>query len=265
MGVDYVVDLACPVKQDLSTKGLIAHVKDRNIARTMLAHARGKGDSRDPARMEEIGRARTTPEGTTIESVSLQALQESGDRLQPYEHQCATCPANVLRSPFGCYGYLPYPIPGAVEAWLMARLPENLDTPIGRLLRDAVVDLGYDGETTRDMRRAGIFFQRSSAVTRSWPMGFLRRWTLTSDQILQMLIGLGDLEPSHCRMVFLFLGRTSHGNLPATIDGPEERLQALRQLRIGPEEGEAEVRAWISLLNALATAAILQVKLLIDA
>ena len=137
----------------------------------------------------------------------------------------------------------------------------DLTTAAGHFLRKAVADLSYDGGTLQGMRAAGIFFERREPSKRLWRMG-LHRWTLTSDQLLEMIIGLGALQPAHCGMLALFLGIVPH---TSQWDCYEVLRHALagsgvdRQRADGPEVGP-----WEQFLNALRLAAVLDVTLLID-
>jgi len=261
VGVDYVVDLPCAVKSDIPTGRLVGLIKGRSQANTILELARRDGGQSSPAEIV-FGRVRQLPGGTTYEDVSVQALLDEAAPLRDYEHYCAGCPANSRGEPFGCYGYLPYPISAATEAWLLARLPESLDGGAGQLLRAAVRDVGYDGGRIRDMRRRGeTFFERNKPAQRTWRCGWTR-WTLTSDQLLQMLIGLGNLHPEHCALLALCLDIIPH-------DSPAEIVHDLIALRRAAaaahvDAGTEAREQWGSFLKALTLAAALNVHLLID-
>jgi hypothetical protein len=206
------------------------------------------------------------PDRMTTETVSASALLDQAAKLQPYEPYCAGCPANVLREPFGCYGALAYPISAAVERWLMDRLPQSLESRAGRLMRAGIIeDFGYDGATSADMRRQrGLFFERAEPVRRAWRTGFLRSWGHSSNQLLEMMIGLGNLAPAHCEMLALFLGVVPHDSPAELIRDNAAWKQALARSHVLPGEGPPQVRAWISFLNALGMAAVLTVGCLID-
>jgi hypothetical protein len=264
VGVDYIVDLPCTPKSDLSLPTLIGLIKGRNQANAVLTLARREGDQSPPAAVE-FGRSRQTSDRMTIETVSAGALLDQAAKLQPYEPSCAGCPANVLREPFGCYGSLAYPIPAGVERWLMDRLPQSLESTAGGLLQAGIEDFGYDGATIADMRRhRGLFFERAEPARRAWRTGFLRSWALSSNQLLEMMIGLGNLAPAHCAMLALFLGVVPHDSPAELIRDTVAWKQALARSHVLAHEGHPQVRSWISFLNALGTAAALNVQCLID-
>lgn len=263
MGVDYVVGLPCPAKSDLSLKTMVDLVKLRNQATIILSLERRKGNHQPPAAIT-FGRHMQTSCGTTYDEVTVQAALDEAAGLQHYESHCVGCSAARRREPFGCYGSLPYPIPAAVERWLLARLPESLDCTAGRMLRAAIADLGFDGATIQDMRRHPTFFEQRTATQRTWRQG-LRRWRLSSDQLLHMMIGLGDLQPSHCAMLALFLGVLPHDSaLDLVLDTAALRQVVERLPAMEDSVSDSRVARWASFLHALALAAALDVQLSVD-
>jgi hypothetical protein len=263
MGVDYVVDLPCPVKSDLPTPKLVDLIKSRNTANIVLTLERERGNE-NPSLATEVGYLRQTPAGGTMENISIQGLLDQSAPLQDYEHYCIGCPANALSKPFGCYGSIAYPISGLAEQWLMDRLPGDLDSTAGQYLRASIADFGYDGGSVRDMRRHDMFFERRKPVQRTWRTGLLRRWTLTSDQLLQMMIGLGDIGAAHCGMLALFFGVVPHDTPRDLVRDRAAWRELVGQARAQVNAGEPQLDQWVSFLSALATAVALDVRLLID-
>src|SRR4051812_40633572 len=68
----------------------------------------------------------------------------------------ASCPSCKLLGRFGCVGELPTPLPAPVEKWLVERLPQDLESVSGFLLRKAIGDFGYDGARARELRKRGV-------------------------------------------------------------------------------------------------------------
>ena len=146
-----------------------------------------------------------------------------------------------------------------VETWLLERLPANLNSKAGHLPQSAIADFGYQGDIIRDMRKRNIFFVQKTAVHRSWRRGFTH-WKITSDQVFHMLIGVGNLDPSHCVMLALFLGVLPHTS-PFENMGMMQR--ALVQTPTEQQSGDADIRPWNDFLEALRVAGGLQIELLI--
>jgi hypothetical protein len=246
MGIDYIVDLDCKPKQALTVEKMVALVKGQNQASLMIEMARRDGDRRPPEQIS-FTRVIMRPEGPEEEEVSVGVLLKQVAELANHAPHCQGCKANLLGKPFGCYGSIPYPIPAAAEEWLMSLLAEDLKSPAGYLLRSAVKDFGYDGGMFLDMRPQDMFFERRSPVKRKWGSWF-SGWSLTSDQLLQMLFGLGNLQPAHCQMMCIILGMLQTEDAADPLPSP-------------PEEAEPLAQA----INAMALASQLEVNLLIDA
>lgn len=243
MGIDYVVDLDCSPKQALSIEKIIALIKSRNQIATIVEMARRDGDER-PSEEITFTRMVMRPEGPTEQQVSVRTLLQQVGELEPHVQHCDGCEANLCERPFGCYGYISYPIPVAAEEWLMSLLPADLESSGGYILQSAVADFEYDGGMFLDMRPQDMFFESPTPVERTWAS-----FALTSDQLLQMLFGLGGLQTGHCQMMCLILGM---------IQTEDEEPHSLPQ---PPEEAIEMAYA----INALALAASLEVSLLIDA
>jgi hypothetical protein len=248
VGIDYVVDLGCPPKQALSVEKIVALVKGRNQVAAIIDLARRKGDTRLPEQLS-FTRVVRRPEGAVEEEFSVGTLLQQVRELDVHAHHCEGCEANLRARPFGCYGSISYPITALAEEWLMSLLPKDLNSPAGHLLRSAVTDLKYTGGMFLGMRPQEMFFESRTPLKRRWG-GWLSGWTLTSDQLLEMLFGLGNLQPAHCKMMSIILG------LIPTDESPQPRPQAT-----AGDQTEQVAHA----VNAVGLAGQLGVNLLVDA
>ena len=130
----------------------------------------------------------------------------------------ASCPACKLLGRFGCVGEVPTPIPAAVEKWLVERLPEDLESVGGFILRKAIGDFGYDGGRARDLRTRGGLAAPGPFERHYGP--FFRRFVVSSEQILEELLCAGDIAPSHALAILMHLGAIRvDGSVPTR---PEE-------------------------------------------
>jgi hypothetical protein len=247
MAIDYVVDLPCLPKQAISIERIIALIKGKNQASAIIEMARRGGDQRP---VEELSFTRVVmrPEGPVQEKMSVSTLLNQAQELQPHAHHCEGCKANLFDRPFGCFGSISYPIAARAEEWLMSLLPKDLNSPAGHLLRSAVTDFKYTGGIFLSMRPNETFFEGRIPIKRKWGSWF-SAWTLNSDQLLQMLFGLGNLQPSHCKMMSIILG------LIPTGEASEQRPPAPNP------EGALLAHA----INAVGLAGQLGVDLLVDA
>jgi hypothetical protein len=248
MGIDYIVDLGCPPKQALSVEKMVALIKGQSQIATIVELSRRDGDKR-PAEELSFTRMVLRPEGPVEEEISVGALLKQVQQLEPHAHHCQECKANLLGKPFGCYGSISYPITVRAEEWLMSLLPQELNSAPGHLLRSAVTDFKYSGGMFLNMRPQDMFFESRTPIKRKWGSWF-SGWTLTSDQLLQMLFGLGHLQPDHCKMICIILGLIAVGEQPRPLPQPSPN-----------DQSEQMARA----INAVGLAAELGVHLLIDA
>jgi len=137
--------------------------------------------------------------------------------LVPMRNHCTGCPANALGREFGCTGKVSIPLMEAAEYWLLAQLPARLDGERGRLLRQLVDIVNFDGAD--DFRRSVALNGRRGAPVRSW--GRLKRWSLslTSSRLLYLLLGAGRVQAGQARLLTLLMGLQN--GVPANVpDGP---------------------------------------------
>jgi hypothetical protein len=271
MGVDFVLDRSCQVKEKLGTEGLVGLVKSRNRAETILQMARKDGNQKPPSEIH-ITLAVMTPEGTKEKrQVSVQSLLNESAPLDQLAPNCRTCPANLQGPSFGCYGTINYSIRASTEQWLMSLLPDDLDSTAGQILQRAVKDLGYDGTPILKLRNQKTFFEDQRGTTRTWKgKGFFGRmsggFSLTSSQLLQMLFCLGPLQPSHCGMVSLFLGLIPHDSPAEALKDKAvfEKAAANVGSRIQVPSDDAGATNFFHLFQALVGAVVLEVPVLVD-
>lgn len=267
MGVDYIIGYECEIKKDLGSERIVSLCKQKSQAEAVLEISRQKGDNRPPSEIT-VGRFVETPEGKVQEDVNLQEMLDEAKGLDTYAPKCAGCPANSQDRPFGCYGYITYPITDEQETWIMNRLPDDLEGLRGKFLCKAIADFGYDGGGIPDLRRRGaVFYERNRPVRRKWG-GFFSGTRITSDQILQMMFGLGDLDPGHGMVLCMTLGMVKDDVTPVDVIAAGQEASK-RSDMLQPLEGDATMSPSVDqirrFLNAARVSAILEVPLVIDA
>lgn len=267
MGVDAMIGLECTAKQVLTPEGIVARLKARSRAQTVLRMLRDRGDERPPEELT-FTTVLMRPAGPVETQVSVQSLFDEAKALDAHAPQCMTCPARTSGDAFGCYRYLNYPVLPETEAWLMSRLPDDLKSPGGFLLESAVRDFGWDGSYGAQLRAQGeTFFVARQPIVRKWG-GFFSRFKLSSDQLWHMLFGLGPLQPAHMEMLCIFLGYPDHqvplSRRPEAAD-PQALLAALRERPLAPPPGAPpQVADMAGFVSSLAVSAALGAPMLID-
>jgi len=214
MGVDYVQDRSCRVKEELGLETLVGLLKSRAQAARLQRQFEEKGE--DP-KGATIRRVVIYPSGPVEEKVSLDELMQAGAALKPLEPACDGCTANFRGSPFGCCGYLNYPISDPEERWLMARLPDSLSSAGGIYLNSALRELKIDGAPVARMRK-DLFFERPEPVIRQWGSAS-DPFEVSSNQILQFLLYSGGLTPLHTALACLFVGLIPHDIAASDMQG----------------------------------------------
>jgi hypothetical protein len=199
MAIDYVIDYGCVPKQAFGSAEIIDRLKGRNRANTIIRLFRESGDPRTPDKMG-FEFVRNTPEGEEeTQIVVVQDLLDRALELDTYAHHCAGCPANALGMPFGCIGFIQYPLSEVGERWLMERLP-GIDQPLlWLLLRQGIQEMGYDGADVAPLRASGTYFEANSAIVRD-----MTDFQIDSNQVFEMTFLLGKIQPSHAGMLLHF-------------------------------------------------------------
>lgn len=263
MGVDYAVDLPCAPRTTFGTQAIVGMLKARKRADAVERMLRERGDDR-PAHQLTFETVVNRPEGPVRETVTVQSLRDRASLLDTQSRHCEHCVARVHPEAYGCVGYVTYPLSVNAEKWLMARLPMDLDTTGGKMLRKAFNDFGWDGHYAEGLRTRGqTFFAGSAPQFRYWD-----DFSLSSDQIFDVLFGLGSLEPAHSQMLALFFGVIPHDISPFKLSKLTQDPASLADLankRMAPVFGEHEQNASLrSFLRAVGIAAALNRRLLID-
>ncbi|MEL7432342.1 MAG: hypothetical protein AAFN11_00185 [Chloroflexota bacterium] len=211
MAIDYVIDYDCVPKQTLSSQGILERLKKRERAETIIRIYRENGDDRPPSRMG-FDFTRTTPEGEEeTETIVVQDLLDEVADLDPVAHHCTGCPANRRGVPFGCTGFVQYPISGKAEAWLLDQLPPVNEPLVWLLLKQGVENFSYDGRMFAQLRHGSdTYFEDDQAAFR-----FLGEFSLNANQVFDMIFNVGDIAPNHGAVLLLFFNAIERSELQA--------------------------------------------------
>lgn len=259
MGIDFMVALPCRVKEAISPKELIALIKKRNQAGHIYSLYLEKGDNRPAAEMKFVTMV-YRPTGSVQQELSVQDLLDESRQLTAHEGSCQNCLANVFNQPFGCYGYVTYPIELATEQWLLGRLPDNLSLPAGYLLANMIRDFNYDGQVVSALRQHPHFFAAGTPSGRVWPNGY----QLQVDQILQMFLAVGPLRPEHSLMLALFLNLIPHETALQNLFSTQSRRAMLYNTRQLVAQTTGQIHYFSRFLLAMAASVNLNLPLQLD-
>lgn len=273
MAIDYIIEYECEPKRQLSAAGILERIKEKERAEEVIEWFRSAGDERPPAEMG-FEFSRSTPDDLGAKQlIVVQDLLDHAAELEPLAHHCATCPANRGKIPFGCIGFVNYPISANTETWLLDRLPVPDEPLIWLLLRQGIRRFGYDGSSVkalRDLDHSGDLIERSYFELPVAPQRRLGEIQVTSDQILEMIYGVGELIiPNHAGVLLLFFDAIDRDLEAADIQDISSFDRAIRE-RIDFEmeaqpEHESGIRELVAFFHALYLAWKLNVPLLVDA
>ncbi|MGJ3238623.1 MAG: hypothetical protein ACFE0Q_07960 [Anaerolineae bacterium] len=266
MAIDYVIDYDCVPKQTLGTEGIVERLKSRERADMIIRMFRENGDDRPPSEMG-FEFTRSTPEGEEeTELIVVQDILDTVAELNPLMPHCQGCPANRTGTPFGCTGFIQYPISGQGEAWLLNQLPSVNEPLIWLLLKQGVENFNYDGAQIAQLRaESDNYFEDKQAAYR-----FLGEFTLNANQMFEMIFMVGDIIPNHGAIMLLFYNAIERSELQANeimslAPATDEKVQSypfLHQIIQGDDRTTGELKEF---LNAVYVAWALNVKLKLDA
>jgi hypothetical protein len=261
MAIDFVIDLPSVPKDTLTTLGIMMRLKGRERANAIQKLYRDHGDTRAPSEMG-FEMVRRLPDGTEETQVIVvqDMLNEVAD-LEPLAHYCASCPANRTKQPFGCFGYINYPISLAAELWLLKQLPGPDEPLIFLLLSRTMRDFAFNNEQVASMRdRPGVFFETAERFAKN-----LEDAQITTDQIFEMLFFSERIDPAHGMLLLLFFGavaRDIDADTLMELSQPGKRKTTFL-LKPEPDDDES-IRGFKGFFEALYTAYNLDVTLSLD-
>jgi hypothetical protein len=151
------------------------------------------------------------PAGVAETTLKLDDLLQESAPLAALAPHCAGCPANLQKRDFGCGGVVHYPITIQAERWLMSRLPTHPEGPKAKMLLRAIKQLKIDGKAIDAARSRKDVYESDRPQVQSFGTSFFSKAKLTSSQILELLIGVGSLQPDHAKFLAFFLGFLTEG------------------------------------------------------
>lgn len=266
MAIDHIIDYDCTPKQTLGTQGILERLKGQERAETIIALFRKNGDERPPSEMG-FEFTRRTPEGEEENRVIVvQELLDAAEDLESLKQHCAGCPANRTNTPFGCMGFVEYPISEAAENWMLDQLPVPDEPLVWLLLKQVVQEFDYDGESVKSLREEeSTFFEAADLHIRR--LGELQ---VDANVLFEMLFGRRPyIIPRQAALLLMFLhaiDRDLEADEIKSLDPAPEDVETRYPYILEPLESDdltiLEIKAF---LRSLYLAWKLNVNLLLDA
>lgn len=248
MAIDYAIQYDCVPRRDLGDEGILDLLKEQERAALIIQMYRQNGDNRPPSEMG-YEFTRTLPDGTgETTTIVVQDVLDRVEQLTQLAPYCVGCPANRTGNPFGCTGFIQYPLSAQGEAWLLNQLPSPQNALLWLLLKQGIDNFSYDGQDIAVLRQANdVYFESRVAVNRR-----LGEFDINANQVFEMTFTVGDMTPNHAGVLLLFfnaiertleadaimrIGQADPAQFPfrlavernddATIDGLKDFLYAL--------------------------------------
>lgn len=273
MAIDTMIELDCAPKRELSAAGILERLKERQRAQEVIEWFRAAGDERAPAQMGFEFSQSTPGDGGDKQLIVVQDLLDHAASLDDHAEHCLSCPANRAGRPYGCAGFIRYPITALAETWLLDRLPMPEEPLVWLLLRQGIQKLGYDGASVKALRAAAAdhaaegptYFELPDAPQRR--LGELR---VSSDQLLEMIFGVGErIIPNHAGILLLFVHAIERDLEAQDIQDISSSEPSTRERyafeMFEPPESDQCIREFVAFFHALYTAWKLNAPLFVDA
>ena len=273
MAIDYIIEYDCIPKRELKAEGIVERLKDRERAQEVIQWFRAAGDEREPTQMGfEFSQSVPGAKGDK-QLIVVQDLLDHAAALDDHADHCASCPANPDNQPFGCIGFIQYPITARAETWLLERLPVPDEPLVWLLLRQGIQKLGYDGSSVKALRDTDGDIENGERTYFELPIAPQRRLgelRVNGDQVLEMVFGVGErIIPNHAGILLLFL-HVIDRDLEAEEIQDISSFNAVIRDRIpfamfADAEADQCIRELVAFFRALYTAWRLNLSLRIDA
>jgi hypothetical protein len=205
MALDYIIDMNCEVKRQLTKEGLVSMIKQRYRAESMIKLIKSDGGSDEEA-LRHTFRLRTmTPHGVEEMEQRVSDLLESTRHLKTLLAQCKSCSLrkdgmydSLFRNdtdidmPCCCYHAINYPISKKAEEWLAERARKAQDVGGARaMILDYIADNRISGKEFLSLRatRDNRYLQLKRSLDVCFSKSIINKKTINTDQILTMLFG----------------------------------------------------------------------------
>lgn len=218
MGAEYSLVQPCAVRAafDDSQDDFARVLKQTSQLEALLESAKAKGTDLAELRKSPITRVKIVGGEAQEERIFVEAMEREAGELKALAPHCAGCSANIAKEPFGCCGYIAYPIPRAEEEWLLAQLPEDLEgTVAGQFLLRYLRDFRRLVRHVARQRGRGMLTEARSAPARRWGWPLFGK-RVTADALLALTILGGNIEPGRAFLIGSVFGIVPH-EMPADV------------------------------------------------
>jgi hypothetical protein len=209
LGVDYIVNQPCKVKETLSVEGMVALIKQRYRAVAMIEATKEGGKSDEQAINATFQIMLAAPGGVQSADVRVSELFAGTEKLDDLQIYCRYCPASAGK-PFGCYRIISYPISRKAEEWLAATAGKAAAGSLAILPLEYILERNIDGGNISKMRADpdDAFFELKQPldIPVRTGTGPCDRKMVNTDQVFNLLLGMRRIGEDCMKMLLPMSG-----------------------------------------------------------
>jgi hypothetical protein len=204
MAFEYLNTYACPVRKRFKDRVFVEECKSLHGVVQIFSALRAEGHSDKDILAKEVNHVVNRRGQQEVRTSKVKRLKKRAEKFLKWAKHCKDCPANAGGAHFGCYGAIHYPIGSAEEEWIMEQFrgsAEPMDSFVQHLIETNNID-GMDMAQARmEQMAAGDgpamnLYERSHAVSRTFEGEDGESRSISSDQLFQLMMGMGHWEPN---------------------------------------------------------------------
>lgn len=220
MGLDLITQRPCKVKETLSSPRLLETIRRRNRAMAVFDTLTEAGRTKEQALDFQFVVQVNGPQGVTHQNARVNEELRHAQILEQLAPICEECPVSQGR-PYGCIGYVSYPISQQCEVWLISVAEESYKSgPPYSLMIDFILDKKITGDRIAEMRKSGqAFFQYPFPQKVLLSKGLFVKKTLDTNQLLDVMLISGTMQTTHMNYLLMLFG-----GLLVSDEEPEGKL-----------------------------------------
>lgn len=243
MAIDYLIHFDCKAKEALGTTGVVDLVKARQRGLSLLKRFMADGMEESTARQVPFTIQRQGPDGMENRQVSVEQLLKEASLLDDHAHHCQECPAGQ-GMPYGCFGTINYPISAAAEEWLAELAAQALAKGLpDAILLKFIMDQQVRGDLFGNMRsnQPGQFMESLHPIEIEGDLPvFEEPISVNTNQLLDMLFAVGDMQDVHQQFVLFF-----SGGLSLTEKRPDPARLGVDIQAVGLKDEGGQEKYWV--------------------
>ncbi len=197
-----MIGFGCEAKEKLGLSEFSSMIKQRNRAKSIMMVLEDQG--KDPMSASFTVEKEVKGGEKETRTYTVSEVLENTQNLESLKARCSECPASCGRY-FGCFRAVNFPVSKESEKWLIG-LAKNAISDGGdaKVFVESLLSQNFTGNRFKRLRESkpGFFFECEKALSASFEDGR----TVTSDQILEALVGMAEMKKPHMLLSLFFSG-----------------------------------------------------------